>query len=265
MNGAATTSPTAPAGRSSPSTASRSIRWSSTTTSRAAAAAVAFRGPVSRADADHHQFAVPQQHRHGAGDRRRDADERARRAAPSTSSNDVRTRQDVPYTTPVTVTIAEQRIPRQRARAARRSTAAAGRSGRSRSRTSRSPTRSSSTITSTRPIRRPPARTITAAAFDGTAKSLRIERSEIAENCGLRRDGSDVTRSGGLHLYNDAVDRQGPGDTMAVKIINSTISGNASSATAGAMVAIGNVALELVQLDGRRQPARLRPAPAASS
>ena len=32
---------------------------------------------------------------------------------------------------------------------------------------------------------------------------------------------------------------------MAVKIVNSTISGNASTATAGAMVAFGNVALEL--------------------
>ena len=57
--------------------------------------------------------------------------------------------------------------------------------------------------------------------------------------------GGDVTRSGGLHLNNDAVNRQGPGDAMAVKIVNSTISGNASSATAGAILAFGNVALEL--------------------
>ncbi len=61
----------------------------------------------------------------------------------------------------------------------------------------------------------------------------------------MTNPGGDVTRSGGLHLYKNAVDRQGPVDTMAVKIINSTISGNVSSATAGAMVAFGNVALEL--------------------
>ena len=38
---------------------------------------------------------------------------------------------------------------------------------------------------------------------------------------------------------------QGPVDAMAVKIVNSTISGNFSSATAGAMVGFANVALEL--------------------
>ena len=74
---------------------------------------------------------------------------------------------------------------------------------------------------------------------------MRIERSEIAENDAFEVTGTDVARSGGLHLYNDAVDLQGPGDRMAVKIVNSTISGNTSSATAGAMVAFANVALEL--------------------
>jgi uncharacterized delta-60 repeat protein len=82
--------------------------------------------------------------------------------------------------------------------------------------------------------------------FDGTAKSLRIERSEIAENTAWDVTGADVTRSGAMHLYKDAVDRQGQSDAMAVKIVNSTISGNASSATAGAMVAFGNIALEIV-------------------
>jgi uncharacterized delta-60 repeat protein len=81
--------------------------------------------------------------------------------------------------------------------------------------------------------------------IDATAKSLRIERSEIAENDAVDVTSGDVTRSGGLHLYKEGVNRQGPADTMAVKIINSTISGNASSATAGAMLAFGNVALEL--------------------
>jgi len=82
-------------------------------------------------------------------------------------------------------------------------------------------------------------------AIDGTAKSWRIERSEIAENSVFDVTGADVTRSGGLHMYHDAVDRQGAADVMPVKIIDSTISANQSSATAGAMVAYGNVALNL--------------------
>jgi hypothetical protein len=48
--------------------------------------------------------------------------------------------------------------------------------------------------------------------IEGTAKSLRIERSEISENGANDVTGSDATRSGGLHIYNNSVDRQGPGD-----------------------------------------------------
>ena len=77
------------------------------------------------------------------------------------------------------------------------------------------------------------------------AKSLRIERTEIAENSAVDVTGADVTRSGGLHLVNDTDSLQGPGSAMAVHIINSTISGNSSSATAGAILASGNVTLEL--------------------
>jgi hypothetical protein len=84
-------------------------------------------------------------------------------------------------------------------------------------------------------------------AFDGTAKSLRIESSEIAENSAVEANpADDRTRSGAMHLYKDAVDKQAPGDAMGVRIVNSTISGNQSSATAGAMVLYGNVALELI-------------------
>lgn len=82
-------------------------------------------------------------------------------------------------------------------------------------------------------------------AFDGSAKSLRIERSEIAENTVYDPTGSDATRSGGLHLHNTAFDRQTSGGAMAVRIIDSTVSGNQSSATCGAMVATGNVDLAL--------------------
>jgi len=83
-------------------------------------------------------------------------------------------------------------------------------------------------------------------ALEGLPKSLRIDRSEIAENTvtDVTAD-ANVTRSGGLHLYNDMVNRQGPGDAMAARIVNSTISGNASPSTAGAMLAFGNVTLEL--------------------
>jgi hypothetical protein len=81
--------------------------------------------------------------------------------------------------------------------------------------------------------------------FDGLAKSLRIERSEIAENTANDITLSDATRSGGLHLHNSPVTRQGQSDAVAVRIINSTISGNGSAATGGAMVAFGNLALEL--------------------
>ncbi|MEP7181312.1 MAG: choice-of-anchor Q domain-containing protein [Betaproteobacteria bacterium] len=83
-------------------------------------------------------------------------------------------------------------------------------------------------------------------AIEGSYKSVRIEVSEIAENSASDVTGGDVTRSGGLHLTKTQVNRQGPTDTMAVRIINSTISSNQSSATGGAMVVSGNVALELV-------------------
>jgi uncharacterized delta-60 repeat protein len=83
-------------------------------------------------------------------------------------------------------------------------------------------------------------------AFDGTAKSLLIESSEISDNVAFEANpANDLTRSGGLHLFNDAVTRQAPGNAMGVRIINSTISGNQSSTTAGAMVVFGNIALEL--------------------
>ena len=77
------------------------------------------------------------------------------------------------------------------------------------------------------------------------AKSLTIVRSEIANNAVTDITGADVTRSGGLHLYNNAPDLQGPGDLFSAKLINSTVSGNSSSSTAGAMLVFGNVAFEL--------------------
>ena len=101
--------------------------------------------------------------------------------------------------------------------------------------------------------------------FEGTAKSLRIERSEIAENSAYDVTAGDVTRGGGLRVDKTAVTRQGPGDAMAVRIVNSTISGNASSATAGAIQANGNVALDLDNSTISRQPRRRRPAPAGST
>ncbi len=77
------------------------------------------------------------------------------------------------------------------------------------------------------------------------AKSLTIVRSEIAGNSLIDASGSDLTRGGGLILFNNADDLQDPAHLMTVKIINSTISGNASPATAGAMLVNGNVAVEI--------------------
>jgi YVTN family beta-propeller protein len=83
-------------------------------------------------------------------------------------------------------------------------------------------------------------------AFEGIPKSLRIERSEIAENTVTDVTADpNVTRSGGIHLYNDTVNRQGPGNAMAARIVNSTVSSNVSPSTAGAMLATGNISLEL--------------------
>jgi uncharacterized delta-60 repeat protein len=82
-------------------------------------------------------------------------------------------------------------------------------------------------------------------AFQGLSKSLLIEQSEISDNAVFDATDADVTRGGGLHVGNPAIDRQDPGNAMRVRIINSTISGNTVSATAGAMLVSGNVALEL--------------------
>ena len=69
------------------------------------------------------------------------------------------------------------------------------------------------------------------------AKSLRIERSEIADNT--------ADFGGGLRLTNDYPTLQDPASAMAVKIVNSTISGNVVGASGGGMNVFGNVALEL--------------------
>ena len=72
-------------------------------------------------------------------------------------------------------------------------------------------------------------------------KSLRIERSEISDN---RADFG-----GGLRFNNDAPALQAPAAAMQVKIVNSTISGNAAGGgvnqSGGAIHVFGNVALEL--------------------
>jgi hypothetical protein len=80
--------------------------------------------------------------------------------------------------------------------------------------------------------------------FYGAAKSLTIVRSEISGNDALDVTLGNVTRAGGLGLFNEASDLQAPGNATPVTIINSTISGNASSATAGALWVYGNVALD---------------------
>jgi len=76
-------------------------------------------------------------------------------------------------------------------------------------------------------------------------KSLRIERSEISGNSLVDATASDLTRGGGIVAFNTAADLQGAGDTMNATIVNSTISGNSSPATAGAMLVSGNVAMAI--------------------
>jgi hypothetical protein len=78
----------------------------------------------------------------------------------------------------------------------------------------------------------------------GRANSLTIVRSEIADNTATATTSGDFTRGGGLGVINNAPGLQGLGDATVVRIINSTISGNASSATGGGMWVNGNVALE---------------------
>ncbi len=73
--------------------------------------------------------------------------------------------------------------------------------------------------------------------FYGRAKSLRIERSELA--------GSVAGLGGALRFFNDVPGLQTPETAMAVTIVNSTISGSVVSETAGALSAHGNVAIEL--------------------
>jgi len=79
----------------------------------------------------------------------------------------------------------------------------------------------------------------------GLAKSLTITRSEISGNTFAGPAGAHVTRAGGILLTNRASDLQGAGDAFIVTIIDSTISNNAASATAGGILVVGNVSLEL--------------------
>lgn len=82
-------------------------------------------------------------------------------------------------------------------------------------------------------------------AIYGTARSLTIVRTEIANNSVTDVTSGDVTRGGAFGLINVTADLQASSDAMAVRIINSTISGNTSSAAGGAMWVRGNVALQL--------------------
>jgi hypothetical protein len=81
--------------------------------------------------------------------------------------------------------------------------------------------------------------------IEGTGRSIRIERTEIADNSVTDVTSSNVTRGGGANFFNAAVDLQAPPDRVSVKIVNSTISGNLVSETAGAVQASGNLSLEL--------------------
>jgi len=77
------------------------------------------------------------------------------------------------------------------------------------------------------------------------AKSLTVVRTEISGNSLVDATGADLSRGGGVHLFNNASDLQGAGNVFAATFVNSTISGNTSPATAGGVFVVSNVALEL--------------------
>ena len=54
-------------------------------------------------------------------------------------------------------------------------------------------------------------------------------------------DGADLTRGGGLHLFNNDPGLQDAAGVFNVSIVNSTISGNLSPSTSGALLISGNI------------------------
>ena len=83
-------------------------------------------------------------------------------------------------------------------------------------------------------------------AIQSYAKSLTLTRVEVSDNTVIDATANDLTRGGGLFLFNTAPNVDvAPADAMAVKIVDSTISGNSVTDQAGAIFVIGNVALEL--------------------
>ncbi len=89
----------------------------------------------------------------------------------------------------------------------------------------------------------PPATIVSGAIYAGggyygRAKSLRIERSEIADN--------SASLGGGMRVTNNLATDQTPATAMRVTVVNSTLSGNAAPvSTGGAIEAFGNVAIEI--------------------
>jgi hypothetical protein len=69
----------------------------------------------------------------------------------------------------------------------------------------------------------------------------------------FRRDGQRCHASGGLHIGKDALDGQGPADRMAVKIINSTISGNFCERDRRCDAGVRQCGRRTGQFDGQRQ------------
>jgi IPTL-CTERM motif len=100
------------------------------------------------------------------------------------------------------------------------------------------------TITDTRIVGNsvvPPSPPVTGAQYFGggvygRSKSVRIERSEISDNTAVL--------GGGLRFFNDIASDQSPATALAVKLVNSTVSGNAVTTTGGGIDVFGNVALE---------------------
>src|SRR4030095_13936324 len=82
--------------------------------------------------------------------------------------------------------------------------------------------------------------------FYGTVRSFQMERSEVSDHVvAPETNGAEFAPAGGIGMANNFAGLQGPGSAWTVKIINSTISGNVSSAGSAGLFLVGNLAVDI--------------------
>ena len=160
---------------------------------------------------------------------------------------------DLPSVAPVTLTIANSEFRGN----ASNPVLLNGRGGAIRSyslrETSRSPTPCLATMVSLLPNPPVAGRAYQGGAIAATGRSLRIDRSEISENAAIDERALTSREAAACICPTTPSTGRGRATRWRSRIVNSTISGNFSSATAGAMVAFGNRRAGDRQLDHRRQ------------